>query len=75
MSEDTDENEKYVKVEPQPVLQLGGTWLYGGNVYSSEYTMSDYLFNVIYNEGLGNSPDFECEPTLIGGVWYWEAWS
>ena len=49
-------------------------WLYNGKIFANSNAMSDYLFEEIYIERLGNSPDFECEPVLVDGVWYWEAW-
>jgi hypothetical protein len=75
MSNDTNENKERIRIEPQPEIQLAGAWAYDGKIYPDKYAMSDYLYNAVYNEGLGNSTDFdECEPILIDGVWYWEAW-
>ena len=78
ISSNTNESAGRIRIEPQPVAQLNEDcreWLYDGKVFANSNAMSDYLFDAVYNEGLGNSTDFdECEPILIDGVWYWEAW-
>lgn len=75
MSNDTNESEERIRIEPQPEALPDGAWLYDGNTYVNSNAMSDYLFDEVYSESLGNSTYFdECEPILIDGVWYWEAW-
>jgi len=77
MDSDTNESKERIRIEPPPVAQLNEDcreWLYNGKIFANSNAMSDYLFEAVYIEGLGNSPDFECEPLLVDGVWYWEAW-
>lgn len=76
MSDNTNENAGRIRIEPQPELVKNseGAWVCDEKAFMDNDAMSEYLFEEIYIEGLGNSPDFECEPVLIDGVWYWEAW-
>ena len=72
----TNENENRIRIEPQPELvkNSDGAWVFDEKAFMDNDAMSEYLFEEIYIERLGNSPDFECEPVLVDGVWYWEAW-
>ena len=80
MSDNTNTNEskERIRIEPQPVAQLNEDcreWLYDGKVFANSNAMSDYLFEEVFCKDLGNSTVFnECEPLLVDGVWYWEAW-
>lgn len=77
ISDNTNENAGRVRIEPQPELvkNSDGAWVFDEKAFMDNDAMSEYLFEEIYIEGLGNSPDFECEPVLVDGVWYWEPWA